>query len=478
MPSIYKTITATLLFSLLAAFTGPGRNAEAAAAIVRETHRQTPLTMGASDPVPSTSLINLPAIPVEIRREAGTYRLYRRGEPYFIKGVGGSQALSKARDLGANSLRTWGSQNAAAVLRKAEDNAMSVLLGIWLSHRASDYLDAAYKARKFAEVTELLASYRNHEALLMWSLGNEINLQDADTPEAWQFVDALAQLIKRRDPGHPVISVIAFKPETLEHIARFAPSLDAVGVNAYGALPRLRKAMDRSDYTGPYLVTEWGVTGHWEAERTGWDRPIEPPSADKAAMFHRYYVQDILTNSDRCLGSYVFLWGQKQERTPTWYSLLIENVPGFEGHRLYSPAVDVMSYNWRGVWPANRAPDVSQITINGIRARDGVALGPGEAISASVTARDPESAALTYVWEILAEPTVMGYGGARERRPPTIGRAWHSLGPALQINAPDTPGAYRLFVYAVDDQDHVGTANIPFRVEAVQTDNRLHTLQR
>jgi len=414
-----------------------------------------------------------PGALVEIRRTDSGYGLYRQGTPYFIKGIGGSQALSEAQAMGANSVRTWGAQNAAKVLDRAEEHGMSVLLGIWFSHRVEDYRDPAYRARKEDEIIELTDKYRNHPALLMWAVGNEVNLQGADRPEVWQFLDEMAQLIKRRDRRHPVISVIAFQPDTLTNIARFAPHLDAVGVNAYGALPDLRAAMDASAYTGPYLVTEWGEEGHWEADHTAWDRPIELSSAAKAARLYRYYVQDILAQRDRCLGSYVFLWGQKQERTPTWYSLFVENLPGFEGQRLASAAVDVMGYNWQGTWSANHAPNVAQITINGIGASDGVALACTESIEASVAARDPDSDALTYVWEILEEPTDLSIGGAQEIRPPTVGGVYRSTDPRLVLPAPDKPGAYRLFVYVMDDQGHVGTANIPFQAETIdfQADN-------
>lgn len=49
-----------------------------------------------------------PATPlkVEIKKETGKFRLYKNGEPYFIKGAVGWNFLEELSDAGANSLRT------------------------------------------------------------------------------------------------------------------------------------------------------------------------------------------------------------------------------------------------------------------------------------------------------------------------------------------------------------------------------------
>ena len=68
------------------------------------------------------------------------------------------------------------------------------------------------------------------------------------------------------------------------------------------------------------MITEWGPTGWWETASTEWKAPIEQTSEEKRQVYEERYTQYISANP-RCLGSFVFLWGQKEERTPTWFSL-------------------------------------------------------------------------------------------------------------------------------------------------------------
>jgi hypothetical protein len=401
---------------------------------------------------------------VEIERQGDAFRIYRGGEPYYIKGIGGRDFLESAAAAGANSIRTWAPGDADVLLDRAQSLNMTVMLGVWLSQHASDYADPIYKKRKIQEVQSLVDRHKSHPALLIWSLGNEINLEGADSRAAWRFVDDLVQIIKVRDPNHPVITVIACNQTTLNNIAAFAPNLDAVGINAYGSVSSLRTMVDKSLYDGPYIIAEWGVDGHWEAMQTSWGRPLEPTGTQKAEFHLLRYTHDILANSDRCIGSYVFLWGQKQERTPTWYSMFLDNLPGTNTAIVSSPAVDAMHFNWTGRWPVNRAPLVLTMRINGVSANSNIILSPGEPIISLVEAADPENDNLSYVWELLEEPKVLGTGGSHEPRPKTLASVRRDNLPVLSLRAPLTAGEYRLFVYVLDHNGHAGTANIPFQV--------------
>jgi hypothetical protein len=400
------------------------------------------------------------------RLPGGGVSLTRDGDPYFIRGVGGQHRLDLASALGANSTRTWGSQGAQGKLDAAAAVSMTVTLGVWLEPTAARYGDEAYKNGIRQEVRSLLDSVSSHPALLMWALGNEIN-NGADTKEAWTFVGELAKTIRASDPLHPVATVIAGSSvATLNNVADFAPAIDVVGVNSYAAIGSADGSIRQSRFAGPYMITEWGPNGWWEEAATPWGRPFEPTSAQKTATYaSRYDI--VMAHPDRCIGSYVFLWGQKQERTPTWFGLFVEKNADLGLCAEACPTADAMAYAWSGktAWPANRAPTVSSFTVAGKGAPSSIIIAPGATFAAVVGASDPDGDDLRFAWELLVEPRQLGTGGSYEGRPPRVGSPVFGRHPGASFAAPSTAGQYRLFVYVLDGHVHAGTANLPFLVQ-------------
>src|SRR5687768_10541032 len=62
----------------------------------------------------------LSPVKVEIRKTDAGYRLFRGGQPYFIKGAGGTRYSDRLAQYGGNSMRTWGTGNGEEVLNNAE----------------------------------------------------------------------------------------------------------------------------------------------------------------------------------------------------------------------------------------------------------------------------------------------------------------------------------------------------------------------
>jgi hypothetical protein len=108
------------------------------------------------------------------------------------------------------------------------------------------------------------------------------------------------------------------------------------------------------------------------------------------------------------IGSYVFLWGQKQERTPTWFGLFTE--AGEE-----TEAVDVMHYIWTGAWPPNRTPRVNSVSLDGKSAKQSVVLLAGESYQATFDVFDHENDSLSYRWEVKPESGATQVGGDFEK---------------------------------------------------------------
>jgi hypothetical protein len=171
-----------------------------------------------------------------------------------------------------------------------------------------------------------------------------------------------------------------------------------------------------------------------------------------------------MKNPPRCLGSFVFLWGQKQERTPTWFSMFVENnVPGLPLQGEKTPMVEAMERVWTGVEPHHTAPVIHGIFINNTKPADNIYVRPGSMFEAKVEAVDRENNNMTYVWEILMEATITATGGAFEPRPDRVGEVFTTNVNTLNTSIRE-PGNYRLFVYVLDGTGFVSTANAPFQV--------------
>jgi hypothetical protein len=403
---------------------------------------------------------SMKAVPVQVTKTPTGYRLLRAGRPYFIKGAGGTSKMEQLKAYGGNSIRTWGTSGGDKILDQAERLGLTVTMGLDVARERHgfNYDDAAAVKKQLEGLRLQVRKYKDYPALLIWGIGNELNL-DYKNPKVWDAVNDIAKMIHEEDPNHPATTMLAgVNPKEINHIKAQCPDLDLLSVQVYGGLAKVPEQLISAGWNRPYMVTEWGPTGHWECPVTPWKAPVEETSSEKATVYKTRYEATIAKDKN-CLGSYVFLWGQKQERTPTWYGLFTE--AGEE-----SEVVDVMEFEWSGKWPSNRAPHLSAFTLAGKKVLDFIYLSPGKTYPAVVSVTDPDEDKLTTRWELLHETTDLSQGGDRESRPAAINGALKtSDSKNATLTAPEKSGAYRLFVYVTDGNNNVATANIPFFVK-------------
>ncbi|WP_026464216.1 glycoside hydrolase family 2 TIM barrel-domain containing protein [Adhaeribacter aquaticus] len=400
-------------------------------------------------------------IKVEVKKGTEGYQLIRNGKPYFIKGAGGTNYMDRVAAYGGNSIRTWSTANAQEILDQAQRLGLTVTMGLNVrkERHGFDYNNSDAVTKQLQELREEVLKFKDHPALLMWGIGNELNLSYTN-PKVWDAVNNIAKMIHEVDPNHPATTMLAgANKKEIDRIKAQSPELDLLSFQTYGGLGKLPGTLENAGWTGPYVVTEWGPVGHWEGPQTPWKASVEETSSEKAAGYKSRYEEAVLQDKTRCLGSYVFLWGQKQERTPTWYGVFTEKGEETE-------VVDVIQYLWSGKWPQNKAPRLDSFLLDGKKSTNQIYVKAGGDYIADARVKDPEKEKLTYRWELLPEGTNFGEGGDREDRPqPIPGQVTTGAGGRATLKAPAKEGPYRLFVYAADGHNNVATANIPFFVQ-------------
>ena len=397
-------------------------------------------------------------IVVSLQHDDQGWKLLRAGQPYLIKGGGGDGSTRLLASLGGNSIRTWGvGPSLQEQLDEAHRLGLSVCVGIWLGQvrQGFNYDDPAQVARQRDEVKRAILRYKDHPAVLIWGLGNEMEDPQGTNLSVWKTINELSRMAKQLDPNHPTMTVIAeLGGQKVPNLHRYCPDIDLVGINSYGGAPSVPERYRQAGGVKPYVLTEFGPPGRWEVKANEWGAPPELSSTQKATTYKNAYEKAVLGAPDLCVGSYAFIWGFKQEATATWFGILLP-----DGSRL--AAADVMSELWTGQPLANHSPVLSELKLTG---KDQVE--PGATIELKLTASDPEGDPLAVEWVLQREAAAYGEGGDREATPPVYQDATQkSATDSATIKIPTGRGGYRVFAYVRDNQGGAAVANVPVFVK-------------
>ncbi|TFG50201.1 MAG: hypothetical protein E4H40_01735 [Candidatus Brocadiia bacterium] len=148
---------------------------------------------------------------VKIVKTAERFELRVNGQPFFINGAGGVRNLDALVKAGGNSVRTW--RSSKTDLNKAHEKGLMVCMGLSLAspRHGADYNDTEMLNRLREKIRKEVMALKDHPALLIWGIGNEVehHTNKEDRILVWKEINGIAEMIKRMDKNHPVITVIA-----------------------------------------------------------------------------------------------------------------------------------------------------------------------------------------------------------------------------------------------------------------------------
>ncbi len=365
-----------------------------------------------------------PSRSAAIRGAPGEFELIVDDEPFYIRGVaynaGGSWRngnlpptrrqletdFRRIRDLGANTIRRYGSgwydRN---VLNVAAEHDLKVLYGFWFDQDL-DYTTETERLQRYEQqVVATVRAYRDHPAVLGWSLGNEVwgllthrygQPHLTRVRHAYvRFIEHLARRIHELDPDHPVFAVHEHSHQLAGAIRDFrlgAPSLDVIGINSYYErhIRRLAGTMMEHDGSRPYLVSEFGPEGYWHRDYTARDELgflREPSSQEKAELYVRRWNEYVDAHRGANVGGVAFCWRDRYEATTTWFGM-----SDTEGR--LKPSY----YALRRAWTGRSAPPSPSITSI---VADGRVGPPGSQIALRAQVRHAADDAPSYHWSVV-----------------------------------------------------------------------------
>lgn len=239
-------------------------------------------------------------------------------------------------------------------------------------------------------------------------------------------------------------------------IQRKSPDLNFISFNSFGVLSQFEDKLKPISpiWHGPHVITEWGINGAWESQKTLWRAPIEETSTKKAEIIKRRYLDYIAPlKENNSLGNFIFYWGKKNEITPTWFSLF-----GEDGKK--TQAIFELTNIWKNREDKFPGPVINFILLNKKEDYENIILTPSSKaeIEVILPENNPQKN-LKYQWELRHESW---YESHISNVVDSI--IFEQTGKTTIFNVPNEEGPYRLFLYLTDDSEYVATANIPFYV--------------
>jgi len=278
--------------------------------------------------------------------------------------------LPVLRELGANTIRLWGWDNAADhsdFLDRAYNggvNPIHVVVAFWMGPSLyPDISSPVARAQIKTSFRSMVAAHKNHPAVLMWAIGNELNAPSTygnNPADLFSLINEMAQEAHLEEGAtyHPVSSPLA-DVDLINTIRTREPTmtnLDVWSVNLY------RGASFGSffgDYAAasdkPVAILEYGIDAYDDRNGDEYERIGVAYQATYAASLW----QEIVANSNVSIGGSIMAysdewWKGKYGQTRAGCP---DNDPSFHGNCGYPTGAHPDGYSNEEWWGIVRTRD-------------------------------------------------------------------------------------------------------------------------
>ncbi|MEW6419257.1 MAG: LamG-like jellyroll fold domain-containing protein [Nitrospirota bacterium] len=229
--------------------------------------------------------------------------------------------LPLLRQMGANTVRLWGWNNNANhidFLDKAYNGGVDpiyVIAGYWINGGLDIDPNSPANVREQlkAGFREMVAACKNHPAILMWAIGNELNadwMYGNDLNNLFSLINEMAEEAHAEDPNHPVTTPLADINliNTISTYNAFVPSLDIWGANIYRGNTFGSLFSEYNEVSSkPLVILEYGIDAYDNVHGNEYENIGNPYQADYAEALWK----EIEANSDTCIGGSIMAYSDE-----------------------------------------------------------------------------------------------------------------------------------------------------------------------
>ncbi|WP_299017077.1 glycoside hydrolase family 2 TIM barrel-domain containing protein [uncultured Polaribacter sp.] len=234
--------------------------------------------------------------------------------PYFIKGIcyhpvpKGSdkrsftnlnQDLVLMQEAGINTIRVYEPIEEISVLNKIDAAGIKVIIGFGYNQNGkNDILSGTF--------INYVNQFKNHNAILMWELGNEYNYHPEwfkdDIKNWYKVMNNAAKIIKENDKNHPTTTAHGDLPNTLA--LEMSNNIDVWGMNVYRwdnptSIFKEWEAVSKK----PMYLSEAGGDSYMLIEKVGYHKGFNEKAQADAT---KNVLQSVFTNQEICNGITLF----------------------------------------------------------------------------------------------------------------------------------------------------------------------------